>query len=44
MYTLKVEKAFTRLSTGYDVVFADPPYSFSDVWVDVMGGLWRNGL
>mgnify|MGYP000863198810 FL=1 len=44
VYTLKAEKALTQLSTGYDVVFADPPYSFLDVWVDVMGGLWRNGL
>ena len=44
VYTLRVEKALSHLAGGYDIVFADPPYNFSDVWIDVMDGLWRNKL
>ena len=39
-----VFKYLERAPIKADVIFADPPYNFSDVWIDVMDGLWRNKL
>lgn len=43
VYRARVERVLDRLTGGYGLVFADPPYA-ADVWDQVMGALGRHEL